>query len=126
MAKALIITEQLMEARCNLAQPMVSPTTARLTPVMVMIAAIGPLDVTSHRHVPHFATGQIPKAHSFWSVTSYDEQYDLVQNPLARLTLYLHAEPPAKGNMANWLPVPYGTFNLFIRAKGQDLLNARL
>lgn len=59
--------------------------------------------------------------------------YDLAANPIGRysrgsldaemgrdkdggLSLYLSAEPPARARQGNWLPVPRGPFNLFLRA----------
>lgn len=100
------------------------------------------LDGSNSRYTLRFAPGQIPKARSFWSVTAYDEQYDLIDNSIARfslgsvdkglrygkdgsLTLYLQAEPPAKRDLANWLPIPKGKFNLFLRAylPEQDLID---
>lgn len=100
------------------------------------------LDGTHARYTLRFASDQLPKAKSFWSVTVYDEQYDLVENPIARfslgsvdkamrfgkdgsLTLYLQTEPPAKRDTANWLPIPKGKFNLFLRAylPAQDLID---
>ena len=100
------------------------------------------LDGSTGRYVLRFAPGQIPEAKSFWSVTLYNEEYDLVDNGLRRysrgsvdkdmrfdkdggLTFYLQSDPPAKRDMANWLPIPKGKFNLFLRAylPGEALLD---
>lgn len=91
------------------------------------------LDGSKARYTLHFTRDQIPVAKSFWSVTLYNEEYDLTENAIARysigsvdkalrydkdggLTIYLQAEPPGKKLMANWLPTPRGPFNLFLRA----------
>ncbi|MEQ1538677.1 MAG: DUF1254 domain-containing protein [Sphingorhabdus sp.] len=100
------------------------------------------LDGGTGRYTISFAPGQLPKAKTFWSIVVYDEQYDLVDNPLGRysrgsvdremkyhkdggLTLYLQADTPAKKLMGNWLPIPKGKFNLFLRSylPGQDLID---
>lgn len=81
----------------------------------------------------HFEPGQIPKAKSFWSITLYDEKYDLAANSLNRysrgspdpelkygadgsLDIYLQSEPPSADKLSNWLPAPKGPFNLFLRS----------
>ncbi len=100
------------------------------------------LDGSAGRYTIRFAPGQLPKAKTFWSLVVYDELYDLVDNPLGRysrgsvdrdmkydkdggLTLYLQSDAPAKKQMGNWLPLPKGKFNLFLRAylPGQDLID---
>ena len=91
------------------------------------------LDGAKANYTLHFTRDQIPAAKAFWSITLYNEEYDLVENPIARysrgsvdkgmrfdkdggLTLYLQPIPPAKQHLANWLPTPRGPFNLFLRA----------
>lgn len=91
------------------------------------------LDGSKARYTIHFTKDQIPQAHAFWSITVYNQEYDLVENPLGRyslgsvdkglkfdrdggLTFYLQADAPKKGQQANWLPIPRGPFNLFLRA----------
>lgn len=100
------------------------------------------LNGTSSRYVLHFAPGQIPEAQSFWSVTLYDDHYDLAANAINRysrgsqdkdmvygkdgsLEIHVQAEPPAPEKRANWLPAPRGPFNLFLRAylPGKSLLD---
>ncbi len=100
------------------------------------------LDGSTGRYVIHFAKDQIPQAKAFWSVTVYNSEYDLAENPIGRfslgsvdkalkydrdggLTFYLQADAPAKKHLANWLPVPRGQFNLFLRAylPGQSLID---
>ena len=92
--------------------------------------------------VIRFEPGQLPEAKTFWSLVVYDEMYDLVDNRLGRysrgsvdremkydkdggLTLYLQADAPERKLMGNWLPIPKGKFNLFLRAylPGQDLID---
>ncbi len=100
------------------------------------------LDGSTGRYTIRFAPGQLPKAKTFWSIVVYDELYDLVDNPLGRysrgsvdremkydkdggLTLYLQSDAPAKKLMGNWLSIPKGKFNLFLRSylPGQDLID---
>lgn len=87
-----------------------------------------------HRYVIRFAREQIPQARAFWSVTLYDERYNLVFNDAGRysfgdkvpglrygadgsLTIWIQADPPEGDRQANWLPAPRGKdFNLFLRA----------
>lgn len=96
------------------------------------------LDGSKHTYTLTFQPSEIPVARAFWSVTVYNGEYDLVENPLSRfalgshdtamkrnkdgsLTLYIQADPPAKKLMPNWLPVPKAQFNLFLRAYLPDV-----
>jgi hypothetical protein len=100
------------------------------------------LDGSKGRYFLRFAADQIPQAKAFWSVTVYNDQYDLFANPLKRysfgsldkglkydadggLTFHLQADPPAQQHLVNWLPVPKAPFNLFLRAylPHEDLIN---
>lgn len=91
------------------------------------------LDGSKASFTLHFTREQIPQAKAFWSVTVYNSEYDLAENPIARfslgsvdkgmrfdkdggLTIYLQSGPPAKKLAGNWLPIPRGPFNLFLRA----------
>ncbi|AYC33066.1 DUF1254 domain-containing protein [Pseudomonas cavernae] len=87
----------------------------------------------SKRYRLHFAAGQLPPVNSFWSLTMYDSQTQLlVANPIQRysigdrtpglvydadggLTLYLQHDAPAATQQANWLPAPKGQFNMLLR-----------
>jgi len=100
------------------------------------------LNGNGSRYVVRFAPGQVPKASAFWAITVYDDKFDLVANPVNRyslgshdkatfkpaadgsLTMYLQAEAPSQDKMNNWLPVPKGPFNLFLRAylPAEDLI----
>lgn len=81
-----------------------------------------PLD-GSKRYVLHFLKGQLPDVKAFWSVTMYDQTYNLVANPIHRysignrtgglksdpdggLTIYLQASAPDGDKQSNWLPSP--------------------
>lgn len=86
-----------------------------------------------NRYVIRFSKEQIPLARSFWSVTLYDENYNLSYNEAGRysfgdkvpgliygkdgsLEIYIQADTPAGDKAANWLPSPKGKdFNLFLR-----------
>lgn len=100
------------------------------------------LDGSTGNYTLHFTKEQIPQARAFWSVTVYNQDYDLVENALPRfslgsvdkslrfdkdggVTIYLQAAPPEKKHLGNWIPVPQGQFNLFLRAylPGQRLID---
>jgi len=86
------------------------------------------------RYALHFAPGQLPPVHAFWSLTMYQiPESLLVANPLNRylinspmlpqlkhdpdggLTLHLQHENPGPDDEANWLPTPSGPFLTFLR-----------
>jgi hypothetical protein len=83
----------------------------------------------------HFAAGQLPPARYFWSLTMYDQNFFLVQNPIDRYELASHTAglkynpdgsldiyvgvtaPP--GHESNWLPSPAsGRFEVTLRLYG--------
>jgi hypothetical protein len=85
-----------------------------------------------HRYVLRFSKDEIPQARAFWSITLYDERFNLADNPIQRysigslteglkfdadgaLEIFLQHEQPAPARRANWLPTPAGKFNLFLR-----------
>lgn len=105
----------------------------------VYLNAHADIDGTSltgaHSYVVHFAPGQMPPAHGFWSLTVYDSQGFLIPNPLNRydvgsetglvtnpdgsVDILLGASDP--GTLPNnWLPVPAGPFNLTLRVYWPD------
>ncbi len=85
-----------------------------------------------YRYVLRFAKNEIPQAQAFWSITLYDERFNMADNPIQRygigslteglnfdddggLEILLQHEPPAPNLLSNWLPTPAGKFNLFLR-----------
>ncbi len=85
-----------------------------------------------YRYTLHFTKDEIPQAKAFWSITVYDERFNMVDSPILRyalgslteglkygsdgsLEIYLQRDRPAPEREANWLPVPSGKFNLFLR-----------
>jgi hypothetical protein len=79
----------------------------------------------------HFAPGSLPPVKSFWSMTIYGTDYNLVDNPIDRyalgdrstlkrdadggITLYLQSESPGPELESNWLPTPKDTFYVTLR-----------
>ena len=80
----------------------------------------------------HFQPETLPPVHAFWSLTLYNENGYLVQNPVQRyaigphlepltynedgsLDLYIGNRPPGTAILTNWLPAPAGLFNLMLR-----------
>lgn len=85
-----------------------------------------------HRYVIEFKPGQLPPVRAFWSLTMYDRDLFLVENPIDRyaigdrtdglrygrdgsLRIYVQHESPAKNRRSNWLPAPRGRFELYLR-----------
>jgi hypothetical protein len=94
-----------------------------------------------HRYVLRFTKDEIPQARAFWSITLYDERFNMIDNPIQRyaisslseglaygvggsLEILLQHERPAPEKEANWLPTPKGKFNLFLRTylPGPDVM----
>lgn len=84
------------------------------------------------RYVLRFAKDQIPPVDAFWSLTLYDKDSYLVENPINRhalgdrskcklgddgsLTLYIQSGSPGADKESNWLPAPTdGPFKLALR-----------
>jgi hypothetical protein len=83
-----------------------------------------------YRYVIHFAKGQTPPVHAFWSLTLYNKDHFFVDNSCHRYALgdrdklvynadgsldcFLQHDLPA-GKKANWLPAPQGNFELVLR-----------
>lgn len=79
----------------------------------------------------HFDKGQTPPANAFWSLTMYDAQSFMVENPINRydiaswmplkynkdgsLDVYIQKESPGKAKEANWLPAAAGDFSVTMR-----------
>lgn len=79
----------------------------------------------------HFPADRLPPVDAFWSLTAYDEENFLIENPIDRFALgdrtpglthagdgsldilIQHQEPPT--GPSNWLPVPSGPFELTLR-----------
>jgi hypothetical protein len=73
----------------------------------------------------------MPPAKAFWSITMYDADSFLVENPINRynlaawmplkynedgsLDLYFQKDSPGKEKEANWLPAPDGAFSVTMR-----------
>jgi hypothetical protein len=85
----------------------------------------------ANRYVVHFDKGQTPPANAFWSLTMYDAQSFMVQNPINRydiaswmplkynkdgsLDVYIQTDSPGKNKEANWLPAAAGDFSITMR-----------
>jgi hypothetical protein len=94
-----------------------------------------------NRYVIHFPKGGQPKVNAFWSITIYNPEYNLVDNPIKRYSLgdrsgmkenadgslgiCLQKDSPGPDKQANWLPAPAGNFFLIMRTylPGSDLVN---
>lgn len=85
-----------------------------------------------HRYVLRFKKEEVPAARAFWSITLYDERFNMIDNPIQRygvgslrndlqygpdgsLEVLLQHEAPEPARMSNWLPTPRAKFNLFLR-----------
>lgn len=83
-------------------------------------------------YVVKFAAGELPPVRAFWSMTMYDSDHWLVDNPIDRyavgdrtdgliygkggsLKIYISHDAPAGAKAANWLPSPEGSFQLNLR-----------
>ena len=85
----------------------------------------------ANRYVVHFDKGQTPPANAFWSLTMYNAQNFMVENPLDRydiagwmpltynadgsLDVYIQRESPGKEKESNWLPSAGEDFSITIR-----------
>jgi len=96
--------------------------------------AVGQPLTGANRYRLHFAKGELPPVHAFWSLTMYElPQSLLVANPIHRylinspmlpklkqdadggLTLYVQHDSPGKELESNWLPAPTGPFAAYMR-----------
>jgi hypothetical protein len=98
-----------------------------------------PLDGSKSNYQMLFPPGQLPPINpqAFWSITVYDQNGLLVDNPIKRylvgsetglvdadgsVTIQLrNTAPPSSIPQANWLPVPAGPFNLMLRMYWPDI-----
>jgi hypothetical protein len=85
----------------------------------------------ANKYIMHFAKGQTPPVHAFWSITMYDQDGYFISNPINRyaignrnplkynadssVDLYIQNLTPGKDKENNWLPAPAGSFNLALR-----------
>ena len=83
-----------------------------------------------HRYRIHFEAGKTPPVDAFWSLTMYNRQGFLIDNPIQRyaigdrdelhyntdgsLDILIQHEQPTDGQ-ANWLPAPSGDFAVTMR-----------
>ena len=84
-------------------------------------------------YVLRFERDELPKARAFWSITVYDERFNLTENEIGKylissaskdlvygddgsLEIYMQHEKPDDAHLTNWLPVPKSPFNLFFRS----------
>jgi hypothetical protein len=84
------------------------------------------------KYVVHFEKDQLPPVNAFWSLTLYNNQNFLAENPINRfalgdrddltfnkdgsLDIYVQRENPGKDKYSNWLPAPAkGNFELTLR-----------
>jgi hypothetical protein len=83
-----------------------------------------------YRYGVRFSAGQTPPANAFWSLTMYDEQGYLINNPIERYTLgdrdaltynedgsldiLIGVDEPNELH-SNWLPAPPGNFAITMR-----------
>lgn len=92
------------------------------------------LDGSKHSYSLTFPKGNLPPVHSFWSITMYNGQtqllvknpihrylinsamlHDMKTNPDGSLTVWIQKDSPGKANESNWLPAPDGPFYLAMR-----------
>lgn len=85
-----------------------------------------------NRYVMHIGAGKMPpfKEKGFWSVTAYNDDDFLIENPIDRYSIgnrtpfekdedgsvdiYIQQDEP-EGHLSNWLPVAGDGFHLFLR-----------
>jgi hypothetical protein len=85
-----------------------------------------------HRYTLRFPRGELPPVGAFWSLTVYDDDLFLAENPIDRyaigdrtrglrrgrdgsLTIHIQRQAPRGAARANWLPAPRGRFRLALR-----------
>lgn len=89
-----------------------------------------PLTGKNNYHI-HFEAGKLPPAQAFWSLTLYDKDGYLADNPIRRyaigdrdklsfnpdgsLDIYIQHNNPGIEKESNWLPAPDDVFSLSLR-----------
>jgi len=91
------------------------------------------LDASKNNYSITFEKGKLPPVNAFWSLTMYDGEQLMIENPLNRyllnstmlsdmklnndgsLTLYLQNKAPKNDVKNNWLPAPDGEFYMLLR-----------
>jgi hypothetical protein len=89
-----------------------------------------PLD-GENKYVIHFDAGKLPPARAFWSLTLYNKDRYLTDNPIRRyaigdrnplkfnadgsLDIYVQHDDPGTEKETNWLPAPAESFNITLR-----------
>jgi hypothetical protein len=79
----------------------------------------------------HLAAEALPPVQGFWSLTMYDAEMYLADNPIGRyaigdrdelrfsedgsLDILVQHEPPTEEQLSNWLPAPPGRFDMVLR-----------
>ncbi len=79
----------------------------------------------------HFEADALPPVQGFWSLTMYNDEMYLADNPIARyaigdrdklrfngdgsLDIFIQHKPPAEERRSNWLPAPAGRFDMVLR-----------
>ncbi len=79
----------------------------------------------------HFEADALPPVQGFWSLTMYNDEMYLADNPIARyaigdrdklrfngdgsLDILIQNEPPVEERRSNWLPAPAGRFDMVLR-----------
>src|SRR5262249_41477659 len=88
----------------------------------------------ANKYTLRFAKDGLPPVDAFWSLTMYDKDSYLVDNPINRyalgdrsdmtrdadggLTIYIQSDSPGGGKAKNWLPAPKEGFKLALRLYG--------
>ena len=95
------------------------------------------LDGSKYNYTLTFEAGATPPVYGFWSITMYDEDVLMIENPINRysisgkgehlqyakdgsLTLYFQSESPGADKEGNWLPAPEAPFLLAFRIYGPE------
>jgi hypothetical protein len=86
----------------------------------------------ANNYTIHFKPGQTPPVKAFWSITTYNNKFLFIDNPINRysigkyteglknntdgsLDIYVQNANPGKDKESNWLPAPQDSFYLILR-----------